>query len=63
MKVAVLAEWYPSPADPVHGVWAHRQALAAVGAGAEVRVLVMRRPVPPLSVLSQRSGAAQTYSM
>ncbi len=51
MKVAILAEWYPSPADPVHGVWAHRQALASVAAGAEVRVLVMRRPVPPLSVL------------
>jgi teichuronic acid biosynthesis glycosyltransferase TuaC len=51
VKVAILAEWYPSPADPVHGVWAHRQALAAVAAGAEVRVLVMRRPLPPLSVL------------
>lgn len=53
MKVAVLAEWYPSPADPVHGVWAHRQALAAADAGAQVRVLVMRRPVPPLSVLAR----------
>ena len=58
MKVAVLAEWYPSPADPVHGVWAHRQALAAVAAGAQVRVLVMRRPVPPLSVL-RRVGHGQ----
>jgi teichuronic acid biosynthesis glycosyltransferase TuaC len=58
VKVAVLAEWYPSPADPVHGVWAHRQALAAVAAGAEVRVLVMRRPVPPLSVLRRRELSA-----
>ena len=45
----MVAEWYPSPADPVLGIWAHRQALAARDAGAEVRVLAMRRPVPPLS--------------
>ncbi|HET9074641.1 MAG TPA: glycosyltransferase [Solirubrobacteraceae bacterium] len=51
MKIAVIAEWYPSPADPVHGIWAHRQALAARDAGAEVTVLAMRRPVPPLSLL------------
>jgi teichuronic acid biosynthesis glycosyltransferase TuaC len=49
MRVAVVAEWYPSPADPVLGVWAHRQAQAAQAAGAEVRVLAMRRPLPPLS--------------
>ena len=51
MKIAVLAEWYPSPADPVHGIWAHRQALAARDAGAQVTVLAMRRPVPPLALL------------
>src|SRR3954469_10882182 len=51
VRVAVVAEWYPSPGDPVHGVWAHRQALAARDAGAELRVLALRRPVPPLSVL------------
>lgn len=51
MRVAVVAEWYPSPVDPVHGIWAHRQALAAASAGAEVRVLALRRPVPPLSTL------------
>jgi teichuronic acid biosynthesis glycosyltransferase TuaC len=56
VRVAVVAEWYPSPADPVHGIWAHRQALAARDAGAEVRVLAMRRPVPPLSVA--RAGPA-----
>lgn len=49
MRVAVVAEWYPSPADPVLGIWAHRQAQAAQAAGAEVRVLAMRRPVPPLA--------------
>ncbi len=50
MRVAVVAEWYPSPSDPVHGIWAHRQALAAVSGGTEVRVLALRRPVPPLAV-------------
>ena len=32
------------------GIWAHRQAVAARDAGADVRVLALRRPVPPLSV-------------
>ena len=50
MRVAVVAEWYPSRADPVLGIWAHRQATAARDAGAEVRVLALRRPIPPLSV-------------
>jgi teichuronic acid biosynthesis glycosyltransferase TuaC len=50
MRVLVVAEWYPSRADPVHGIWAHRQALASQAAGAQVRVLALRRPVPPLSV-------------
>jgi teichuronic acid biosynthesis glycosyltransferase TuaC len=58
VKVAIIAEWYPSPADPVHGVWAHRQARAAVAAGAEIHVLVMRRPVPPLSV-ARRLGRGE----
>ena len=47
MKVAVIAEFYPSRRDPVLGVWAHRQALAARDAGAEVHVLVLDRLVPP----------------
>jgi teichuronic acid biosynthesis glycosyltransferase TuaC len=51
VRVVVVAEWYPSPADPVHGVWAHRQALAARDAGADVRVLALRRPVPPIDVI------------
>lgn len=50
MRVAVVAEWYPSPADPVLGIWAHRQAVAARDAGAEVRVLALRRPIPPLAL-------------
>ena len=50
LRVTVVAEWYPSPADPVHGIWAHRQAQAVAALGADVRVLALRRPVPPLSV-------------
>jgi len=51
MKVLVLAEYYPREHDPVLGVWAHRQALAAREAGAELRVLVLYRPLPPLRAL------------
>jgi teichuronic acid biosynthesis glycosyltransferase TuaC len=54
MRVAVVAEYYPRRADPSLGVWAHRQALAARDAGADVEVLVLHRPVPSLSAL--RSG-------
>jgi teichuronic acid biosynthesis glycosyltransferase TuaC len=52
MKVAVVAEFYPSARDPVMGIWAHRQALAARDAGAEVRVIVLRRLVPPRASFS-----------
>lgn len=58
MRVAVVAEFYPSRADPVLGVWAHRQALAAAAAGAEVRVLVLHRLVPPRSALAGGVGSA-----
>jgi glycosyltransferase involved in cell wall biosynthesis len=47
MRVAVVAEFYPRRHDPVLGVWAHRQALAAAQAGAEVSVFVLHRLVPP----------------
>jgi teichuronic acid biosynthesis glycosyltransferase TuaC len=58
-KVAVVAEFYPSQGDPVLGVWAHRQALAARDAGAEVRVLVLHRLVPPrASFANGPAGAA-----
>ncbi len=53
MKVAVVSEFYPRRGDPVLGVWAHRQALAAREAGAEVRVLVLHRLVPPRASLSR----------
>jgi glycosyltransferase involved in cell wall biosynthesis len=56
MKVAVVAEFYPRAADPVLGSWAHAQAVAARDAGADVRVLVLHRPVPPRSTL--RTGGA-----
>ena len=58
MKVAVVAEYYPRASDPVLGVWAHRQALAARDAGAEVRVLVLHRPIPSRAALASRSPAA-----
>jgi glycosyltransferase involved in cell wall biosynthesis len=47
VRVAIVSEFYPRVHDPVLGVWAHRQALAAREAGADVRVLVLHRPVPP----------------
>ncbi|MFZ1154556.1 MAG: glycosyltransferase [Solirubrobacteraceae bacterium] len=58
LKVAVVAEFYPRRGDPVLGVWAHRQALAAREAGAEVRVLVLHRLVPPRASLSAGAGGA-----
>ncbi len=47
MKVLVVSEFYPRQEDPVLGVWAHRQALAVRDAGAEVKVIVLHRLVPP----------------
>jgi teichuronic acid biosynthesis glycosyltransferase TuaC len=58
MRVAVVAEYYPRAHEPVLGVWAHRQALAARDAGADVRVLVLHRPVPPKAALRARDAAA-----
>src|SRR5580693_4448888 len=61
-KVAVVAEFYPSQGDPVLGVWAHRQALAARDAGAEVHVLVLHRLVPPRAALHAGArGAARSF--
>jgi teichuronic acid biosynthesis glycosyltransferase TuaC len=56
VKVVVVAEFYPRRSDPVLGVWAHRQALAARDAGAEVRVLVLHRLVPPRASFSAGPG-------
>jgi teichuronic acid biosynthesis glycosyltransferase TuaC len=44
MKVAVLAELHARGGDPVRGMWARRQALAAQAGGAEVRVFAPHRP-------------------
>jgi glycosyltransferase involved in cell wall biosynthesis len=62
VKVVVVSEFYPRRHDPVLGVWAHRQALAARDAGAEVEVIVLHRVVPPLSSLraGPRALAAAT---
>jgi glycosyltransferase involved in cell wall biosynthesis len=46
VRVLVVAEFYPRAEDPVLGVWAHRQALAARDAGADVQVVVLHRLVP-----------------
>ena len=59
-RVAVVAEFYPSVRDPVLGVWAHRQTLAAREAGAELRVLVLHRLVPPRASLAAGPGGART---
>ena len=58
MRVAVVAEFYPSHRDPVLGIWTHRQALAARDAGADVRVLVLHRLVPPRSSLARGPSSA-----
>jgi len=58
VKVAVVTEYYPRAADPVLGVWAHRQALAARDAGADVRVLVLHRPLPSYAALRSRDPRA-----
>jgi len=60
VRVAIVAEWYPSPADPVLGIWAHRQAVAAREAGADVRVIALRRPLPPISALRALLGSPPT---
>ena len=56
MRVCVVAEYYPRRRDPVLGVWAYRQALAARDAGAEVRVLALERPLPSTAAVR---GAAR----
>jgi glycosyltransferase involved in cell wall biosynthesis len=69
LRVAIVAEYYPRASDPVLGVWAHRQALAARDAGAEVRVLVLHRPLPPLAAVKRgdvralRAALAQPRSV
>ena len=54
MRVVVVAEYYPSAQQPALGIWAHRQALAVRDAGADVRVLVLHRPLPTRAELASR---------
>ena len=56
MRVAVVAEFYPRAEDPVLGVWAHRQAVAARDAGADVTVLVLQRVVPAKADVAGGAG-------
>lgn len=58
MRVAVVAEFYPRAEDPVLGMWAHRQAVAARDAGADVRVIVLHRVVPAEAELKAGPRAA-----
>jgi glycosyltransferase involved in cell wall biosynthesis len=58
VRALIIAEYYPRAGDPVRGVWAHRQAVATRDAGAEVRVLVLHRPVPPRAALRRGDIAA-----
>src|SRR5256885_2200598 len=53
MRVCVVAEFYPRAADPVLGVWPHRQALPAPDAAPEARVV----SVPGGDVLSTGGGS------
>lgn len=59
VKALVVAEFYPSQRDPVLGVWAHRQALAARDAGAEIEVAVLHRLVPPRAALRSRQALTE----
>ena len=60
MRVAIVAEYYPRPHLPVSGVWAHRQAMAARDAGAEVHVFALDRRVPPAAALREPMRLPQT---
>jgi teichuronic acid biosynthesis glycosyltransferase TuaC len=51
-RVVIVTEFYPRRADPVLGVWAHRQALAVQAAGVGLHVLVLHRLVPPRAALA-----------
>lgn len=59
MRVCVVAEYYPRRHDPARGIWAHEQALATARAGADVRVLVLHRPIPPRSAMTSVRTAAR----
>jgi teichuronic acid biosynthesis glycosyltransferase TuaC len=56
MKVLVVAEFYPRATDETLGIWAHRQALAARDHGADVRVIVLYRPIAPAAQFRDRAA-------
>jgi glycosyltransferase involved in cell wall biosynthesis len=58
VKVLIVAEFYPRAGDPVLGIWAHEQARAARDAGADVRVAVLHRIVPPAATPKARMPGA-----
>lgn len=58
MKVLIVAEFYPRADDPVLGIWAHEQARATRDAGADVRVVVLHRIVPPAATPKARMPGA-----
>ncbi|MGI8904292.1 MAG: glycosyltransferase [Solirubrobacteraceae bacterium] len=63
MKILIVSEYYPRAADPVRGIWAHRQAVAAREAGAEVRAIVLHRPLPSLISIRERDVATALHTV
>jgi glycosyltransferase involved in cell wall biosynthesis len=59
MRVAVVAEFYPRQSDPVLGIWAHRQALAAREQGVEVVVFVLHRLAGRRNAAPRQPGYAE----
>ena len=51
LKVAIVSEFFPSPVDPILGIWVLRQAQAVREFGIDVHVLALQRPVPPAKTL------------
>ena len=64
-RVLVVTEYYPRADDPVLGVWAHRQAMAAAQAGADVRVvdIGVATPLPAAPGLLSRKVRPGTADM
>jgi teichuronic acid biosynthesis glycosyltransferase TuaC len=53
LRLAVVAEYYPRPSDQALGIWAHRQAAGVHAQGADVQVLALERPLPPLRAVKR----------
>lgn len=63
MRVCVVAEYYPRRRDPVSGAWAHRQAVAARDAGADVTVLALDRRIPTAAAARELSRGRATRAL